>query len=267
MPAFVNSLPVTHHSRQDSTKPTKPILAAAREDEHPQITSLSIVIPAFNEAGSITKVVKDCLKAGESVTSRLEIIVVNDGSHDGTGELIDRLAMNDPRIIALHHRVNQGVGAATRDGFAAARHDFIFYLDGDGQFDPQEIQLLLPHCQQFDFIVGYRINRADPTHRLVNARLYNWFLRRIFDLPIRDVNCAFKLIHSASLRQLRCHSNTAFYLAEFIISAAQAGMTFREVPVRHFRREADSQSGGQPRVILKCMWNLLRYRLGSWRAR
>ena len=267
MPDFFHNLPMTKPCRQDCPNPNGEGLSRPPDGACTMIPSLSIVIPAFNEAGAIVGVVRDCLDAGEAVTDKLEIIVVNDGSDDGTGQIIDRLATEDPRIIALHHPLNQGVGAATRNGFAAARHDSIFYIDGDGQFDPREIQLLLPYWKQFDFVVGYRKNRADPLHRLLNARLYNWLLKKVFGLPIRDVNCAFKLIRTESLHRLRCRATTAFYLAEFVISAARAGMTFQEVPVHHFRRTSDVQSGGQPRVILKCMWNLLCYRLLAWRIR
>ncbi len=267
MPDFYSNLPETNPSHQDCPNPTGKGRSRTPDAVDAMITSLSIVIPAFNEAGAIAGVVRDCLDAGEEVTNKLEIIVINDGSDDGTGELIDRLAAEDSRIVALHHPLNQGVGAATRNGFAAARHDSIFYIDGDGQFDPRQIKQLLPYCKQYDFVVGYRKNRADPPHRLLNARLYNWLLKTVFGLPIRDVNCAFKLIRTASLRQLPCRATTAFYLAEFVISAAQAGMTFREVPVHHFQRTSDVQSGGQPRVILKCMWNLLCYRFFAWRTR
>lgn len=223
------------------------------------IDSLSVVIPCWNEAQNIGRVAGDCVAMAERVAERFEIIVVDDGSDDGTAEIVDGLAAADGRIVALHHPENRGIAAATQSGFAAARHDFVFYVDGDGQFDVREIDLLLPYCRDFDLVVGRRANRADPWHRRWNARLYNGLLRRLFHLRVRDVNCAFKLLRREVLARLDCRSTSAFYLAELLIRAQRAGLEIREVAVRHYPRRFETPSGARPGVVLKALRDLLLF--------
>ncbi len=231
------------------------------------IDSLSVVIPAWNEAQNIGRVVSDCVATAARVAARFEVIVVDDGSDDGTGEIIDGLAAADRRVVALHHERNRGIAAATRTGFAAACQEYVFYVDGDGQFDVREIDLLLPFCREFDLVVGRRASRADPWQRRWNARLYNGLLRRLFGLHVHDVNCAFKLLRREVLARLDCRSTSAFYLAELVIRAQRAGFRIREVEVHHYPRRFGSPSGARPGVALKALCSLLSFWLRRGAAR
>lgn len=232
------------------------------------IRSLSCVVPAFNEARNIGAVVEDLLIAARRVAPDAhEVIVVDDGSTDGTRDVIEAAARRDAAVVPLIHERNLGVAATTRDGFAAARYDWIFYVDGDGQFRIDELERLVPLCAEADLVAGYRIDRADPVHRRMNAALYNRLLRLLFRLPIRDVNCAFKLIRRDRLLELECRSESAFFLAEFMIWAQRAGLKIAEAGVHHRPRRFEDPTGARPSVVVPALFDVLRCRLGrgAWR--
>ena len=227
------------------------------------MNEISFVIPAYNEAENIDSVIRACQSVTKRISERYEIIVVDDGSTDRTREIVERIAEGDQNVLLVHHPKNQGIASATRDGLAAARYEHIFYMDGDGQFDIYEIHKLLPYCMDFDFVIGYRINRHDPIHRRINAFMYNQFIRFLFHLPLQDVNCAFKLMKKKSLNSLRIHSNSAFYLAELLIRAVQSGMTIHEVSVHHYPRCFGRPSGSNIRVITGALRDLFLF-LFKW---
>ncbi len=232
------------------------------------IESLSCVVPAYNEARNIEGVVRDLLRAARRVAPRAhEVIVVDDGSVDGTGDVIDALARAEPSVRALHHPENRGVAAATRDGLVAARHDWILYVDGDGQFDAADLDRLAPLAAAADVVAGVRAERADPAHRRLNAALYNRLLRLLFRLPVRDVNCAFKLLRRERLPTLDCRSDSAFFLAELLIRADRAGLRFAEAPVTHRPRRFETPSGARPSVVVPALVDAVccRFRWGAWR--
>lgn len=210
---------------------------------------ISFVLPAYNEADNIGSVLLTCQSVALALTERYEIIVVDDGSTDGTREVVETLSNQFENIHLIVHDKNHGVAAATRTGFAAARYHYVFYTDSDGQFDIQNIRTLIPFAKDFDFVVGYRKNRGDPIHRSINTFVYNWLIRLLFHIPIHDVNCAFKLMKRDALQSLNIRSNSAFFLAELIIRANQSGMTFYEIPICHYPRQFGKPTGNKLPVV------------------
>jgi glycosyltransferase involved in cell wall biosynthesis len=225
------------------------------------IEGISFVIPAYNEEENVAAVVAACQFIAPRVSRNHEIIVVNDGSTDRTRAIVEALGANDPGVLLINHPNNRGIAAAVRQGFAAARYPYIFYTDGDGQFDLNDINALLPYCRDFDFVIGYRLNRADPRRRKIAAFFYNLVIRWLFPIKVRDVDCAFKLIKRESLAQLRVRADSAFYFAELLIRAARSGMAIREVPVHHYPRSFGQPTGDKMGVVLKALRDLALYLL------
>ena len=205
---------------------------------------LSCVVPTFDEEENIEEVVADLRRALDRLAPDSEILVVDDGSRDRTGPLLDAMAARPggPRVIHLAH--NQGYGAALRAGFAAATRPLVFFMDGDGQFDPMELRRLLPHRGEAELVVGRRVGRGDGALRGLYSRAYNLLARRLLGVSVRDLNCAFKLIHRDALERLELRADGYTINAELLALAERAGLRVVEVPVTHRpRRHGRSKVG------------------------
>ncbi|GIW44461.1 MAG: glycosyl transferase [Candidatus Binatia bacterium] len=226
------------------------------------VNELSVVLPAFNEEANIERVAMEVARYLDTTGIDYEIIVVNDGSRDRTGAIIEALAQKIPRLRPQHHEQNRGYGAALRTGFKAASKRFVFYMDGDGQFDIRELALLLPLATDEDHIVtGYRIKRNDPFIRRLNARLFGgWLVRVLLNVRVRDLNCAFKLIPRKILDAVTLESTGALINAELYGRAVRKGFGIKEVGVHHYPRTAGTQTGAHPMVILRAFYDLFRLR-------
>lgn len=227
-----------------------------------RVQELSVVLPAFNEEANIEKVVRHCVAYLEPAVPDYELLVVNDGSRDRTGDILNRLAAELPRLRPLHHPQNRGYGAALRTGFDAATKRFVFYMDGDGQFDIRDLDLVLPLATDDDHIVtGYRIERRDPFIRQLNAKLFGgWLVRVMLGVRVRDLNCAFKLIPKKVLDHITLESPGALINAELYGRAVRQGFGIKEVGVHHYPREAGVQTGAHLSVILRAFYDLFRLR-------
>ena len=214
--------------------------------------SLSVVLPAYNEAKNIQKTINDAVFYLEKKVRDYEIIVVNDGSVDETREIVERLSLSNPKIVLVNHPKNLGYGSALRTGFERASLDYIFFMDSDGQFDISDIDRLIPFIKDYEVIVGYREKRADPFIRSLNTWLYHLFIRLLFGLKIRDMDCAFKLFPRTAFQAIRpIKSGGALFSAELLIKLVMKGLKIKEVPVRHFPRRFGKQTGANLRVILR----------------
>ncbi|NQS90577.1 glycosyltransferase family 2 protein [Patescibacteria group bacterium] len=221
--------------------------------------NLSIILPAYNEVENIERVANSILEFVPTITQNYEIIIVDDGSRDGTGKLIDKLAKNYNQIVALHHLSNKGYGAALRSGFKAAKAKLIFFTDGDGQFDIRELAKLMALIKTADIICGYRIRRADYLFRRINAGLYNLAIRLLFNLSIMDIDCAFKLFKREVIQSLNLKSSGAFINAEFLVLAKKKGYTIRQVGVSHYPRKKGEQTGNNVMVVFRAMVELVKF--------
>ena len=205
------------------------------------------------------RVVEQAREVAARVTDDFEVIVVNDGSVDGTRELADQLCTEYPEVRAVHHDVNRGYGGAIKSGFSASQKQYIFFTDGDGQFDMNEIDKLIALLKNADLAVGWRIKRTDPFIRLVNAKAYMTLIRLLFGLKIKDVDCAFKLLPRQVIEKINLKSDGALISAELLIKARQAGFSMAQVGVHHYPRVAGEQSGAKLSVVLRMfreLWTL-----------
>lgn len=199
--------------------------------------SISVFFPAFNDAESIGKLVKNACEALSALTDEYEVIVVNDGSTDGTGEVLEDLRKTYRFLKVIHHEKNGGYGAALQSGFRAASKELIFYTDGDGQYDVREMPLLFEKMNEsVDVVNGYKIGRADGKRRRWLGGAYNRLAHFFFDLPIRDVDCDFRLIRKRALDGVSLTTTSGGICVELIYKLKKKGCNFVEIPVNHYSR-------------------------------
>ena len=202
-----------------------------------RVPGLTMFFPAYNDAGTIASLVIEAQEAIRRLTSDFEIIVVNDGSRDHTGQIIDELARTYPNVRAIHHPTNRGYGGALRSGFAAATKELIAYTDGDAQYDPSEITALWARLDEdADVVTGYKISRSDPFHRIVIGRLYHHTVKLLFALRVRDVDCDFRLMRREVFDRVKLERDSGVICLELMRKIQDAGLRVVEVPVHHYHR-------------------------------
>jgi glycosyltransferase involved in cell wall biosynthesis len=223
-------------------------------------------MPAYNEEANIEPQVHDVVNMLRSVTDDYEVIVVNDGSRDRTGEIVSRLSAAMPQVRLVQHERNQGYGAALYTGFTNAKNEWIFLTDSDRQFDMADFQKLLPFIQQADIIAGYRAPRRDPFMRVLNGKGWSALVTLWFGYTARDIDCAFKLFKGEVIERIQYHivSRGATFSAEFLIRAKRQGYRIVEVPVSHHPRRAGSPTGARPDVIMRAFRELFKLRWKLW---
>lgn len=203
-----------------------------------RVSSISAVFPAFNDGGTIPSMVLTALIALRQVTDEYEIIVVNDGSQDYTRDVLEELKSRYPELRVIHHDRNRGYGAALRTGFAAATKEWVFYTDGDAQYNPLELRRLVDALKEgVDVVNGYKIVRHDPISRRIIGRLYHHFVKFTFGFKLRDVDCDFRLIRRAIFDEIELESDSGTICLEMVKKFQDAGYVFAEVPVHHYHRQ------------------------------
>jgi glycosyltransferase involved in cell wall biosynthesis len=243
-----------------------PILRYALNMNGPHVAELSVFFPAYNEEKNVRATTESILRVLPGVSDRYEVLIVDDGSADKTGELADELAADNPLVRVIHHPTNRGYGGAIRTGLYNCRYELISFIDGDGQFDFTEVPAFLEASQHYDLVIGYRVKRQDGFMRLLNARAWGTLMRVVFRVRARDIDCAFKLIHKRVLQSMpRLRSDGAMVSAELLVRSQNAGLSICDVPVHHYPRRAGEQTGANLRVIFKAfrdmfaLWRALRY--------
>jgi glycosyltransferase involved in cell wall biosynthesis len=213
--------------------------------------SISVFFPCYNDAGTIAAMVIRALQTLREITDDYEVIVVNDASPDDALQILNELTCVLPtHFRLLNHTENQGYGGVLRSGIAAATKDWIFYTDGDAQYDVRELKLLADKISDdVDFINGYKIKRRDPLHRIWIGLAYQYFIKFMFSLKIKDVDCDFRLMRREIFDDIKLESNSGTITFELVKKAQDAGYRFAEVAVHHFYRQyGDSQFFNMARV-------------------
>ena len=230
------------------------------------MAGLSVFFPAYNDAGTIASLVITSVKVAATLTDDYEVIVINDCSQDDTAKILDELARIYPeRVRIVHHETNRGYGGALRTGFATARKDFIFYTDGDGQYDPSEMTVLWEKMGDgVDWVNGWKISRSDPLHRIIIGRIYHHMVKVLFGLRMRDVDCDFRLMRRRIFDVVRLEKNSGVICLEMMKKFQDAGFRIAETPVHHYHRAyGKSQFFNFPRIyqtaidVMKLWWLLV----------
>ncbi len=202
-----------------------------------KLESISAFFPAYNDAATISSMVIATLFTLPQVTDDYEVIVVNDGSPDHTGEMLKELARVYPQVRVITHAKNRGYGGALRSGFGAATKTWIFYTDGDAQYDPRELPRLVEAVtEDCDVVNGFKIARSDPLHRILIGRLYHTIVRVLFGFRLRDVDCDYRLMRRAVIDKIELTSTSGTICLEMVKKLQDLGFRFKEVPVHHYHR-------------------------------
>jgi hypothetical protein len=232
----------------------------------PHAAFLSLCMPAYNEATNIEDTLDAACAILPEFVQRFEVVVVDDGSKDNTGELVARYAEREPRILLERHDRNRGYGAAVSTGLRAAKGDLVAFTDSDGQFTILDLPQLLIGMEGSDVVVGYRYQRADNWVRRMNARAWGCLIRTVLGVRVKDLDCAFKLFPRRVVDELQLTATGAAINAEILVQCVQKGYRIREFPVTHYPRYHGAPTGAALRVIYKAFRELPRlwkYRFSS----
>jgi len=216
--------------------------------------SISVFFPAYNDAHSIGKLVGDALEVLPNLTDTYEVIVVNDGSADDTREVLRQLESKYEALRIVEHETNKGYGGALQSGFRAARHELVFYTDGDGQYDVRElVKLYSLLSEKTDVVNGYKLERTDKMNRKIIGGFYNRLAHFLFSLPIRDVDCDFRLIRRSFLGKINLYSTSGSICVELVYKLRKAGASFVETGVNHYARQHGKSQFFTPRRVSKTL--------------
>ena len=229
------------------------------------VRSVSAMFPCFNDAQTIGGLVDQVQAALAPFVPAVEVIVVNDGSTDASGEVLDAMAAERPWLRMIHHPQNRGYGQALISGFSAARHEWIFYTDGDAQYDAREAALLVPLATcAIDIVQGYKVGRGDPWYRKGIGRFYHHVVKLMFGLEVRDTDCDFRLFRRRLFTDAPLTSSSGVICVEMMFRFQHAGARFVEAPVHHyFRPHGRSQFFRVPAItrsvlqLLTLWWRLV----------
>ena len=224
-----------------------------------QLSSVTAFFPCYNDAGSIEWVVRRAAEALDSAGVAHDIVVVNDGSSDDSAAVLERLANEIPQLSVVHHEVNRGYGGALRSGFAAATGDWVFYTDGDGQYDPADLERVfaLPQCEDdIDLVQCFKIERGDGVVRRIVGRLYHHTVALFFRLPVRDTDCDFRVMRRTVLDKCTLTRNSGAICVELVSELVDQGARFVEVGVNHYPRRAGVSTFFRPVPVARALLEL-----------
>ncbi|HEX7531244.1 MAG TPA: glycosyltransferase family 2 protein [Pyrinomonadaceae bacterium] len=218
--------------------------------------SITVFFPVFNDQETVGSLAEKALAVLPALTDDYEVLLIDDGSTDASASVADELARNLKHVRVIHHSGNQGYGAALRTGFGNASKELIFYTDGDGQYDVSELALLVPLMSDgVDVVNGYKIRRKDNRGRKAFGAMYNRVARFIFRLPIRDVDCDFRLVRRSAIDRISLGLSSGAICVELVRKLKSAGCTFREVPVHHYPRIHGKSQFFTPRRVARTLFD------------
>ncbi len=227
---------------------------------------LSFVFPMFNEIGNIERVIRSTHAVARRTLEDFEIIVVDDASTDGCGEVAERMRVEFPELRVLRHERNRTIGGALKTGFAAARLDYVLYMDSDLPVAFTDVEGVLRDRNSIgDMLIGYRVGPAESVYRQIQSRLYNALLRSLFGLRVRDANFAFKLFRRELVEESP-RSEGSFIDAELLLEATARRWRINEIPLQYHTRQAGKSTIGGPRVVPKLLREMAAYRRTRWKG-
>lgn len=222
------------------------------------ISSISVFFPCYNEGLSLSNLVTESMELLPKLAKKFEVIVVDDGSFDQTKQIVSSLQRRYSQLRIVSHAHNQGYGAAIRTGIKAARYDWIFFTDGDGQFSLSELSRFVTWADEYRAVLGFRKQRVEGAKRLAMAKLYKYYIDALFRVHVKDIDCAFKLFSAKMLKSLPLRSNGAFISAEILYRLKKKKIQFKQLPVEHLPRRHGKSTGANLKVIVLGLWEPLK---------
>lgn len=224
----------------------------------PHSIHLSVFFPCYNDSQTIGNLVEDAIHVLKKLTNNYEVIVVDDGSTDASRRILKELFKKYAQLKVVFHEKNIGYGGAIQSGFKKAQGKYIFYTDGDGQYDVKEFPRLVNMLKEnVTFVNGIKINRNDPFYRIIIGKVYNYIVRLLFSLPVADINCDFRLIKSNLLKSKRLQSSSGAIGVELVKIAQKNGAVFAQVPVSHYPRRFGKSQFFRPKQLFKTLYELI----------
>ena len=226
-----------------------------------KLPSLTIFFPCYNDGGTIATMIIRAVQVATTLTDDFEIIVVNDGSQDDSAQILDEMARIYTGSVRIVHEVHpSGYGGVLRKGFALARKEWIFYTDGDAQYDPRELRVLVEGLREdLDMVNGYKIKRRDPPHRIWIGLAYQYFVKLVFGLKIRDIDCDFRLMRRSIFDVVALESTSGTITFEMVKKIQDADFCIGEAPVHHYYRQYGESQFFNLRRVARTLVDLLRW--------
>jgi glycosyltransferase involved in cell wall biosynthesis len=228
-----------------------------------KLSSVSFFCPAYNDEGNLPDLIPNVFKFLSENSEKFEIIIIDDGGPDKTGEVADELAQRFPNTRVIHHSQNKGYTATLKEGFETGKYDFVCYTDGDNQYDINDLGPYLYLLQNNDVIAGYATKKAVSNFRKFQSWVHNTLINILFLTHFRDINAALKIFKKPVLDKIKINSSPygAFIDAELILKAHKLGFKIAQFPVIHYERKSGVASGSKPKVILNTIKDMVKLRL------
>ncbi len=229
-----------------------------------KLSSLSIYFPVYYDEHTVESLTRDSIEVARQLTDNFEIIIIDDKSPDRSGEIADRLAREFKQVRVIHHAENMGVGQSMIDGYRAATKDYVFYTDGDAQYNIRELPLLAEFAGEYDVVVGYRTNRAEGWSRLFTSRCFHFLIFCLFGIHYKDIDCSFKLLHRRFLDQVVFHTNGGLIDAEIMIQTRRLKFPVKEIGVHHYPRRFGRSLCFRPKLVMSMLLDMAKLRFKLW---
>jgi glycosyltransferase involved in cell wall biosynthesis len=227
-------------------------------------TSISFVIPMYNEGEMIEETIRGLSSLGRELSGDYEIVIADDGSSDGSGERAEGVARRDPRVRVIRLKKNTKFGGALRAGIESARKEVIIYTDSDLPVDPRDVKRILSSLGAADIVTAYsEVRKGETAKRVIMSKVYNLLIQVLFRARIRDINSGFKIYKRALFNDMRLISRSPFIDVEIFLRAMRKGYTIAQCPIRFKHRDKGKSYIARPSVIMRTMFDMIRFRLGA----
>jgi len=227
-----------------------------------RLSGISLVLPCHNESDNLRWLLPHIAEVLPCFAERYEVVLVDDGSSDGSGDLARGIAASlGMDLTVIRHPAKSGYGVTVADGLRATTLEYSAFTDADGQFEVADFALLIPLLESADFVGGWREERSDAAMRSVVSGVFNTLLRVLYGLRVHDADCALKIMRTDFLRSIDIESRSALMNAELYIKAQRSGRRVAQVPVPHHPRQMGVRSGARPRAIVRAIKELVLFRV------